>query len=77
MIFIYIVHLEEEEISNRVISNEKRFFFFFFFFLASYLNSAGLPNLTSEIVDRLFNAYQRDLPRKLDFVDEVELGSCR
>jgi len=29
-------------------------------------------NLTPEIVDRLFNAYQRDLPRKVHFVDDVE-----
>ena len=31
-----------------------------------------LINLTPEIADRLFNAYQRDLPRKVDFVDGVE-----
>ena len=39
--------------------------------MASYLNPASLLNLTPEIVDRLFNAYQTDLLRKVDFVDEV------
>ena len=39
---------------------------------ASHLTLASLLNLTHEIVDRLFNAYQRDLPRKVDFVDGVE-----
>ena len=40
---------------------------------ASYNNPASLLNLTRGIVvDILFNAYQRDLPRKVDFVDEVE-----
>jgi hypothetical protein len=39
---------------------------------ASYLNPASLLNITPEIVDRLCNAYQRDLPRKVDFVYEVE-----
>jgi len=41
------------------------------FFFAFYLNPASLLNLTPAIVDRLFNVYQRDLPRKVDFVDEV------
>jgi hypothetical protein len=44
---------------------------------ASYLNPASLLNLTHEIVDRLFNAYQRDLPRKVDFVDGVERWKIR
>ena len=43
----------------------------------SHLNPASLLTLTSEIVERLFNAYQRDLPRKLDFVDEVERWKIR
>ena len=42
-----------------------------FFFLASYLNPASPLNLTPEIIDRLFNVYQTDLPRTVDFVDEV------
>ena len=58
------------EISKRVVSNEERF-------LPSYLNPASLLNLTPEIVDRLFNAYQRDLPRKVDCVDEVERWKIR
>jgi len=41
-------------------------------FLTPYLNPASLLNITSEIVDRLFNAYQTDLPRKVDFVDGTE-----
>jgi len=41
-------------------------------FSASYLNPANLLNLTPGINDRLFNAYQTDLQRKVDFVDEVE-----
>jgi hypothetical protein len=49
-----------EQISKRVVSNEEHFFF------ASYLNPASL-NLTPEIVDRLFNAYQTELPKKVDF----------
>ena len=44
---------------------------------ASYNNPASLLNLTPVIVDRLFNAYQRDLPRKVDFVDEVERWKIR
>jgi len=39
---------------------------------ASYLNPASLLNITPEIVDRLCNAYRRDLPRKVDFVYEIE-----
>jgi hypothetical protein len=64
---LYLVFLDHlvEEISKRVLSNEKRFF-------PSYLNPARLLNLTPEIVDRLCNAYQTDLQRKVDFVDEVE-----
>jgi hypothetical protein len=38
---------------------------------------ASLLNLTPEIVDRLLNVYQRDLPRKVDFVDEVERWKIR
>jgi hypothetical protein len=45
--------------------------------LASYLNPASPLNLTPEIVDRLFNAYQTGLPRKIYFVDEVELWKIR
>ena len=41
------------------------------FFFTSYLNLANLLNLTPEIIDRLFNAYQTDLPWKVDVVDEV------
>ena len=38
-----------------------------------YNNPASLQkNITPEIVDRLFNTYQRDLPRKVDYMDEVE-----
>ena len=40
-------------------------------------NPGSLLHLTPEIVDRLFNAYQRDLPRKVDFVDEVERWKIR
>jgi hypothetical protein len=43
---------------------------------AFYNNAASLQkNLTPEIVDRLLNTYQRDLPRKVDFVGEV--GRCK
>jgi hypothetical protein len=39
---------------------------------AFYNNPASLQkNLTPEIVDRLFNTYQRDLPRQVDYMDEV------
>ena len=45
---------------------------------AFYNNPASLQkNLTPEIVDRLFNTYQRDLPRKLDYMDEVERWKIR
>jgi hypothetical protein len=37
-------------------------------FLSSYLSPANLLNLPPEIDDRLFNAYPRYLPRKIDFV---------
>jgi hypothetical protein len=53
-----------EEISKRVVSNGERF-------LVSSLN------LTLEIVDRLFNAYQTDLPRKVDFVGGIERCKSR
>ena len=46
-------------------------------FLASYLSPANLLNLPPKIDDRLFNAYPRDLPRKIDFVDEVERWKIR
>ena len=36
---------------------------------------ASLLNLTPAVFDRLSNAYQRDLPRKVDFVGEV--GRCK
>jgi hypothetical protein len=80
-ISIYLVFLDHlvEEISKRVVSNEERFFhvfgrFLLLFFVggASYNNPASLLNLTPEIVDRRFNAYQRDLPKKVHFVDVVE-----
>ena len=59
-ISIYIVFLDHlvEEISKRVVSNEERFF------LISYLNLANLLNLTPEIIDRLFNAYQTDFAKE-------------
>ena len=41
--------------------------------MASYLNP--YINLTPEIADRLLNAHQRDLPRKVDFVGEA--GRCK
>jgi hypothetical protein len=37
-------------------------------FLSSYLNPANLLNVTPEIVDRLLNVYQRDLPRKVEYL---------
>jgi hypothetical protein len=49
----------------------------FCFFLASNLSPASLLHLTPGIVGRLLNAYQRDLPRKVDFVDEVERWNMR
>jgi len=66
-ISLYLLVLDHlmEEISKRVVSNEARY-------LTSYLNLANLLNPTPELVDRLFNAYQTDLPRKEDSVDEVE-----
>ena len=42
-----------------------------------YNKPASLLNLTPEIVDRLFNTYQRDLPRKVDYMDEVERWKIR
>ena len=53
---IVLDHLVEE-ISKRVVSKGDRFFF------VSYPNPASLLYLIPEIVDRLFNAYQR----KVDF----------
>jgi hypothetical protein len=55
-----------EEISKRVVSNKEAFF------SSSYLNPANLLNPILEIVDRLFKAYQTDLQRKVDFLDEVD-----
>ena len=40
--------------------------------MTSYLNPANILTLTPEIVDGLLNVYQTDLPRKIDFADEVE-----
>ena len=59
-----------EKMSKRVLSNEGCF-------LASYLNPANLLNLKHEIVDRLFNAYQTDLQREVDFVDGFERWKIR
>ena len=36
------------------------------------VNPGNLLNPTPEIVDRLFKAYQTDLLRKVDFLDEVD-----
>jgi len=66
---VFLDHLVEKK-SKRVVSNEGRF-------LASYLNPSSLLNLTPEILDRLFNAYQTDLPRKVDFVDGFERWKIR
>jgi hypothetical protein len=45
---------------------------------AFYNNPASLlKNLTPEIVDRLLNTYQRDLPRKVDYMDEIERWKLR
>ena len=45
--------------------------------MASYLNPTSLLNVTPEIVDTLFNFYMTDLPRKVDFVDEVKHWKIR
>jgi hypothetical protein len=58
-----------DKISKRVVSNKGSF-------LTCYLNPASLLNLTPEIVDRLFNAYQTDLRRKIDIVDGFEDFTC-
>ena len=58
-------------------SKQRGAFFFVFFMGAPYNNPASLLNLTPVTIDRLFNAYQRDLPRKADFVDEVERWEIR
>jgi hypothetical protein len=45
---------------------------------AFYNRPASLEkNLTPQIVDRLFNTYQRDLPRQVDYMDEVERWKIR
>jgi hypothetical protein len=54
---------------KQVVSNEERFFL-----CASYLNPASLLNITPEIVDRLCNAYQRDLPRKKILCMRLSVG---
>ena len=41
------------------------------------INTVSFLNITPEIVDGLFNAYQTELPRKVDFVDEVERWEMR
>ena len=58
-----------KEISKRIVNNEERV----------SLVGGGVFTTTLQVlstlylkVDRLFNAYQRDLPRNVDFVDEVE-----
>ena len=73
-ISLYLLFLDHlmEEISERVVSNEGHLFF-----LASYLNPTSLLNVTPEIVDTLFNFYMTDLPRKVDFVDEVKHWKIR
>ena len=38
---------------------------------------ASLLNITPEIVDRFFDAYQTNLPRKVDFVNDVERRKIR
>jgi hypothetical protein len=53
-----------EEISKGVVINEECYFGIF------YLSPASLLNLILEIIDRLFNAYRIDLPRKVDVVGE-------
>jgi len=67
-ISLYLVFLDHlvEEISKRVVSNVELF-----------LSPASPLDLTPEIVDRLFNAYQTGLPRKVDFVDEAERWKIR
>ena len=65
-----------EEISKRVVSKEDRFGVGVGDG-AYNLNPTSLLNLTPEIIDRLFNVYQRYLPRKVDFVDEVERWKIR
>ena len=71
-IFLCLVFLDHlvEKIPKRVVSNKGSF-------LTFYLNPASLLNLTPEIVDRLFNAYQTDLRRKIDFVDGFERRKIR
>ena len=78
-ISLYLVFLETldhlvEEISKRVVSNEERVFSFGKGGGGSYLNPASLLNITPEIVDRLCNAYQRDLPRKKILCMRLSVG---
>ena len=68
-ISIYLVFLDHlvEQISKRIVSNEERFFGIF-----SKPSKSQIPvHLTPEINDRLFNVYQKDFPRKVDFVDVI------
>jgi hypothetical protein len=45
---------------------------------AFFNNPASLQkNLTPEIVDRLFNTNRRDLPRKVDYMDDIECWKIR
>jgi hypothetical protein len=44
--------------------------------LASYLNPANRLSITHEIVDRLFNAYQTDLPRKVVLWMRLSVGKA-
>jgi hypothetical protein len=74
---VFLYHLVEEISKGVVINEERGFFYGVGGRRASYNNPARLLNLTHEIVERLFNAYQRDLPRKVDFVDEVERWKIR
>ena len=73
---VFLDHLVEEiSTSKRVPGSKQRVAGCCFF--ASNLSPASLLHLTPEIVGRLRNAYQRDLPRKVDFVDEVERWNIR
>jgi hypothetical protein len=69
-IYLRITILASVAASKRLMSHCCRF-------LASCLNPVNLINLKPETVDKLVNAYQRDLPRKVEFVDEVERWNIR
>ena len=66
-IYIVLLNHSMEEISKEVVNNVNEECYFGIF----YLSPASLLNLILEIIDRLFNAYRTDLPRKVDFVSEV------